>query len=342
MSLITKLLIWVTIVGVGIACTQAKLETAPPTLKIAIVAPFEGLHRPLGYEALFGVKLALQERNQAGGIQGHQVELVALNDFDEPEEAVGQAKAAIADPDVLGVVGHLSAATTAAALPVYQEANLAVVIPWSTDAPQEAHRGAVMVAANLAEAATYLDTYRQKNGWPNQVELQGPDFSAITAETQVITLAADSVTAAEILLALQQTNLVKPVLGQVDVGSPQTAQVAKSAANGLVYVSPGPDPQQMAHLASFVKAYQTLAGFTPGPRAVLAYDAAQTLFDGIEQSLSINKQATRAEISGLINQVQRHGLTGGIAFDSLGRRLEAPLWLYQVVNQTYPGRQLAP
>ena len=32
--------------------------SVPPTLKIGLVAPFEGIDRRLGYEALFAVKLA--------------------------------------------------------------------------------------------------------------------------------------------------------------------------------------------------------------------------------------------------------------------------------------------
>ncbi len=102
---------------------------APQTLKIGLVAPFEGLDRAMGYEALFAVKLALQERNAVGGIKGYQIELVALNDFNDPTEAQVQAKALLADPDVLGVVGHLSSATTMAAQPIYQAAGLAVCTP---------------------------------------------------------------------------------------------------------------------------------------------------------------------------------------------------------------------
>jgi len=75
-----------------------------PLVKIGLAAPFEGLDRPLGYEALSGVKLALAERNAAGGVGGYIVELVALNDFGESQEAYLQAREFAADPDVLGVV----------------------------------------------------------------------------------------------------------------------------------------------------------------------------------------------------------------------------------------------
>lgn len=314
---------------------------APRTLKIGLVAPFEGLHRPLGYEALFGVKLALQERNKAGGVNGYRVELVALNDFDDPLEAQRQAKALAADPDVMGVIGHLSADTTAAALPIYQEAQLAAVIPWGVAVKPAG--GMVSIAANLTETANYLEVISKDLGFNNVIELSDTNLTSISDQTQAISLTTDGVTAGNILIALQQANLARPVLGQVDVGSPQTVQVAKTAADGLVYVSPGPDPQTLPEAAGFVVAYQALAGFPPGPRGLLAYDATQILLDGIEQSLRINnQQPSRAEIGAGLIKVQRRGLSGDIAFDSQGWRVNAPVWGYKITAGTYPGQSLTP
>jgi hypothetical protein len=87
-----------------------------PTVKIGLSAPFEGLYRDLGYEALYGARLAVRERNAAGGVgQRFLVELVALNDFDEPDKAVEQARKMAADPQILGVLGGLSAETASVA-----------------------------------------------------------------------------------------------------------------------------------------------------------------------------------------------------------------------------------
>lgn len=326
------------LMGLLMACAAT---SAPQTLKIGLVAPFEGLHRPLGYEALFGVKLALQERNAAGGVNGYQVELVALNDFDDPVEAQLQASALVADPDVLGVIGHLSAETTAAAAPVYQKAQLAMVVPWSSAVTSTG--GMVSIAADLTQTSNYLKTISKNLGFNNVIEISDTHLTSISDQTQAISLAMDGVTAGNILLNLQQTKRLRPVFGQVEVGSPQTVQVAKTAADGLIYVSPGPDPQTLPEAAAFVKAYQDLAGFPPGPRAILAYDATQVLLDGIGQSLRTNNhQLNRAEINAGIIKVQRRGLTGDIAFDSRGRRVKAPVWVYQITAGAYPGTPLIP
>jgi branched-chain amino acid transport system substrate-binding protein len=305
------------------------------------VAPFEGLHRPLGYEALFAVKLALQERNATGGVGGYRVELVALNDFDDPVEAALQAQALVADPDVLGVVGHLSAATTQAALPVYQQAGLAVSLPWSAAGPFTDHPGAVSVAATQAETGAFLETFAQAQSL-NKVVIEN-NRGLISNDLQAVILDTDGVTAGEIAAELRQTNFTGQLFGQVEVGSPQLVQVAGPAADELIFVSPGPDPAHLTNAAAFYQAYQALAGFPPGPRAVLAYDATHILLDGIEQSVRINYQPpTRPQVSAALNQVQRQGVSGKIAFDRQGRRIDAPIWLYQIVDQTYPGVLLAP
>lgn len=87
-----------------------------PTLKIGLSAPFEGLHRELGYEALYAVQLAVRERNEAGGVgQRYLVELAALNDLNESTTAAQQARKMAVDQGVLAVLGGLSAETESVA-----------------------------------------------------------------------------------------------------------------------------------------------------------------------------------------------------------------------------------
>lgn len=337
-------LIFIIIAALGLpACGSLATAGAPATLKIGLVAPFEGLHRPLGYEALYGVKLALQEQNSAGGVGGYRVELVALNDFDDPLEAEAQARALIADPDVVGVIGHLSSTATQAALPVYRKAGLAVVIPWSVATEVGlGPRGVVSVAANLAETEARLKTMGQALGFEQITPLTNSGFDPISAGTQALWLDTEGVTAGEMLVSLRRADIPLPVLGQVEAGSPQTLQVAREAAAGFIFVSPGPDPRQVNEADSFVAAYQALAGFPPGPRALLAYDAAKVLLEAIKQSMSDNHILVRAKVGATLATVQHQGLSGSIAFDRLGRRVAAPVWIYQITDNTYPGALVTP
>lgn len=106
-----------------------------PTVKLGLSAPFEGRDRDLGYEVLHAVRLATRERNESGGVAGrYLVEMVALNDFGEPDEAVEQAYEMAADPGVLAVLGGWSPGTAMAAAPVYGRLGLAFAAPpavWS-------------------------------------------------------------------------------------------------------------------------------------------------------------------------------------------------------------------
>jgi branched-chain amino acid transport system substrate-binding protein len=138
-----------------------------------------------------------------------------------------------------------------------------------------------------------------------------------------------------------------PLFGQVETGNLQLVQVAGERANGFTFVSPAPAAADLTGGESFMEAYQTLAGLPPSPRAILAYDAANVLLDSIEQAMIMNKRwfsqkPNRAAVSAAITAVQRQGVSGQIEFDSTGRRLDAPVWVYQISQAIYPGTLIGP
>lgn len=100
-----------------------------PTIKIALVAPFEGRFAAVGYEAFPAMRIALREQIAAGGIGGYQVEFVAYNDNADPAQAARMAHNVALDESVVAVIGHYRLDTTLAALAVYTQAGLPVVAP---------------------------------------------------------------------------------------------------------------------------------------------------------------------------------------------------------------------
>jgi branched-chain amino acid transport system substrate-binding protein len=96
-------------------------------VKIGLVAPLGGRDYAVGYNVLFAVKLAIRQWNAKGGVNGYRIELVAYDDHDEAEIAATQARKMAIDPDVLGVIGHLSNPSALAAAPEYHQANLAMI-----------------------------------------------------------------------------------------------------------------------------------------------------------------------------------------------------------------------
>lgn len=99
------------------------------TVKIGLSAPFEGLYRDLGYEALHAVRMAVRERNADGGVgERFLIELVALNDLNEAEEAAEQARKMAVDPGVIGVLGGFSEETVSVAWD-YDQLGLVYLVP---------------------------------------------------------------------------------------------------------------------------------------------------------------------------------------------------------------------
>jgi ABC-type branched-subunit amino acid transport system substrate-binding protein len=98
-----------------------------PTLKIGLVAPFEGRYRAIGYEVIYAARLAVREANAAGGVGGHWIELVSLDDGGDVQLAEQQVAKLAVDAEVMAVIGHWLPTTTQASLDGYAQTGLAVV-----------------------------------------------------------------------------------------------------------------------------------------------------------------------------------------------------------------------
>ncbi len=105
----------------------ADVQSVDPVVKIGLVAPFEGEQRAIGYDVIYATRLAVRQVNEAGGIEGHRVALVAYDDSTYPDEAQSVAEALIVDPGIVAVIGHWTPETNAAAQPLYDKAGLAWV-----------------------------------------------------------------------------------------------------------------------------------------------------------------------------------------------------------------------
>jgi len=304
---------------------------APPTLKIGLIAPFEGTDRALGYEALFAVKLAVQQYNET-----HQpkIELVALNDFNDPYEAKAQAKALLADPDIMGVIGHFSNEATHAALPIYEAHKLAVVIPWTV--AHDSYHGAVSIAANTDETLAKLTQLQQQLAI-TQVELI-TTITTLPLTSSTYQLDLDGVQTGQMITILRQQGQ-QPLFGLAETGTPQIIQMAGAQANGFTFVSPGPSITDITTSTNFAEVYQTLSGLPSTPRAILTYDATNVLLTALAQ---IEATPNRAKVREIIKTITHQGLSGAIAFNETGQRRNAPVWVYQITDTRYPGSKLSP
>jgi len=318
-----------------------------PMVKIGMAAPFEGLYRAIGYEALYGVKLAIRERNAEGGLAGYMVELVAVDDGNEREGAILAARKLSVDQGVMGVVGHFSSQATDAALAEYREAELALVVPWSMPRRLCEHPAAFCVAPDEeqllsalvryispsrevailgqgSEAETFRNLARGEGlNLIAQAPLSDPRWPRLLREAEVIFLDAEVVQGGELLRQARAEGLKATFTGGADLGSIYLVQVAGEAAEGVVYPSPAPAPSDVAAMGDFIARYEELAGFEPGPRALLAYWATNELLDAMARAIAcgdLSRQKVREELG------------------KSGRR--AITCLYRIEGGRYPGHLL--
>jgi branched-chain amino acid transport system substrate-binding protein len=296
------------------ACTLP--GSVKPTVKIGLSAPFEGLYRDLGYELLSGVRLAVRQRNQAGGVGGrYLVEQVSLNDFGEAEEAAQQVREMAADPGVLAVLGGWSLQTARAAAAEYDRLGLAFMAPmtdWSSLARQAARvaasdgdprPAAVLHSPDPADAdlaQAFAEAYTARGGSIVAIEVPDGDdwvqqFVQEGARSPgTVFMAGDALAAAGWIVALREAGFGGILMGGPELGSTILVDVAGKESEGVIFVSPYPplvdDPE-------FVTAYRELSGGAPpGPAAGWAYAAANRLLDALDVAAEGRGQLNRAAV----------------------------------------------
>lgn len=99
---------------------------SPEVVRVALLGPFEGRYREVGYNALYAARLALRESNDPA------LTLLPIDDGGSIETATERAEALALDPQVRAVIAVGYAATAPETQAAY--GDLAVIIPgnWTT------------------------------------------------------------------------------------------------------------------------------------------------------------------------------------------------------------------
>ncbi|MDR2380117.1 MAG: branched-chain amino acid ABC transporter substrate-binding protein [Bifidobacteriaceae bacterium] len=97
-------------------------------IKLGLLAPFTGSEAAFGPYLENGAKLAIKEINEAGGVLGRQLELIAEDDACDPTAAVAGANKLVTAGVVASVGGYCSGATIPT-VDIFAEAKIPMVIP---------------------------------------------------------------------------------------------------------------------------------------------------------------------------------------------------------------------
>ncbi len=256
---------------------------------IGLIAPFEGRDRPIGYDAIFGARLAVRAWNAAHPA-GPKVMLVALDDGGDPALAQERARQILTYPHLIGIIGHFRPETTQAAAPIYRAAGIPWIAPllpadrapagaWPTAPDQRTMAEALLSSLPPGEGRTLwivrdreerwfgpeLATLLRTRGW---IVREAGWLEASPRGEEPVLWDGRAVHAGEAARRWRREGWRGPLLGGPGLLHPDL--LAFGADVGDVWVVA---ETRRVEDREWVEAYRAVAlGAPPGPYAPLAYD----------------------------------------------------------------------
>lgn len=192
---------------------------AAPVVKIGLIAPFEGVGRPLGYAVLPEVKAAIAEANASGMLGRYRAALVALNDDLAVASAAAQAQTLAHDDAVLAILGPFEQGPGTAAAAVAAKAGIPILVAAPIETTSDA---ALALCPPVTEIAVELSAV---SAFLNRGAIGGDPAQAPLA----VFFPGDALAAADVLIQQRGAVVVGP-----DALRPWFIQRAGAAGEGTV------------------------------------------------------------------------------------------------------------
>ena len=326
------------------ACTSTK--------KPYIVGAAGPWKQGYGLQNLQGVELAVEEINNAGGINGHVLRLVSRDDDGEGDKATKIAQDFVATRSISAVIGHVNSSGMLAAAPVYDgqlpaiatsatSPDLTGISSWvfriiSSDslngialanfASKFGQRGPASVAV-LYENNTYgrglADSFRRSFHGdilsldPIDADLQSaePYIAYLKMRKPKIVFVAGRVASGLKILQEAKREGFNPIFvgGDGWQGILADTATAEGAYIGMSFTPEDPSPSARTFVAAFEKKYHT----QPDAHAALAYDATKLVAQALKEK-GPDRRAIRDYLHSLNRETAYAGLTGPAYFEDTG------------------------
>lgn len=346
----------------GVALAPAS-QAAPSELVIGVEAPLTGPQASNGQDMLRGVKLAVSQANARGGVNGHKVRIVALDDQADPSKAAAMVEKA-KKAGVMAVVGPYNSSVGIVNLPLYLKAGIVPVHMTSTN---ETDGMGVTVQPKNNQISPIEASYAKAMGAKSVAMLVDPStYTQGMADRLAATLTANGTTVTQIPIAegksdysaeVAQALTGVPDLVYVSTYYPEGAKIAErlalsklptqclmglanvdpafvaeagKAASGRCVFSGVPEAAQMpmAKAGAYVKAYKKAFSKTPGVWGTFTYDSANALFAAISKA---DSTAFAPVLTSLKNTKNFKGATGTTTIrPSTGNRVKVPVYILKV------------
>jgi ABC-type branched-subunit amino acid transport system substrate-binding protein len=121
----------------GVAHAQGVTKTS---ILIGQSSPFSGGNKELGDDIREGLQAYFKQVNEAGGVNGRTLELIALDDGNDAKRSGENARILIEQRGVLALIGYASATLSLPALPFVEKNKIAFVGPFTGAEPMRTFR----------------------------------------------------------------------------------------------------------------------------------------------------------------------------------------------------------
>lgn len=130
-ALLMAVVLLVSFAACGAKTEEKNVENAE-TIRFAVVGPMTGDAASQGLQQEYGVSMAVEEINAAGGINGKMLEYDIFDDQLNPNQAVICAEKIVSDGGYDFVVSPVSSGCTIASYPTFKSADLLVISATNT------------------------------------------------------------------------------------------------------------------------------------------------------------------------------------------------------------------
>jgi branched-chain amino acid transport system substrate-binding protein len=328
-------------------------------IKIAVVDAQSGQLSSLGQWEWKGAKLAADEWNDKGGINGRKIDLQLFDDTGDPTVGTNLARK-IASEGFVAMIGTAESAVTVAMIPILQQSKIPNIT--SGQSPAIAAAKSPFAFYNGPTSTTYDETLAKylvddkglkkvalisNNGSFGKGEREAftkaladrgvkpvddqvvttdqKDFSAaLTSIRQkapdVLFVGSEEVEAGLIVKQARELGIKATVAGAAPMGTPVYLTTAGTAnAEGTVVSSPYLSNDASEASRAFAEAYQSATNEEAELHGAKAYDGANIVFTALKDS----DVATGEKLADAIRATKYPGLLGNFEFDETGVGIHA-------------------
>jgi branched-chain amino acid transport system substrate-binding protein len=115
------------------SCQSGATGKPADKVRIGLLMSMTGETANFGISSNNAIRLAADEVNKAGGINGKQIELLLQDDRSDGTEAANIATKFVSQDDVHAIIGEVGSSRTLAAAPIAQNAKIPMLTPSSTN-----------------------------------------------------------------------------------------------------------------------------------------------------------------------------------------------------------------